>query len=113
MEFLIEEYKNDSFYFNRIQNFIISKHIKIISIFIINFILIIFGFYYNMIFGYIFVKSQIIWIEQIIICCTFLLLFNTILSLIISGLRMISLKYKNIYIYNASLIIKGILSQDI
>ena len=113
MDFLIEEYKNESFYFSRIQDFIIYKHKKIIALFIINFVFLLFGFYYNITFGYIFIKSQIIWIEQIIICAFLVLLINAIFSLIIAGLRILSIKYKNLYIYNASLILKGILSQDI
>ena len=68
MDFLIEEYRNESFYFSRIQNFVIAKHQKIIIIFAVSFILISFGIYYNIIFCHIFVKTQIIWILQIIFC---------------------------------------------
>ena len=50
VEFLIDEYKNESFYFSRIQNFVVNKHQKSIAIFSISFIFISFGIYYNIIF---------------------------------------------------------------
>ena len=112
VKFLIDEYKNESLYFSRIQNFVVSKHQKIISIFIITFIFMSFGIYYNIIFSHIFVKTQIIWIVQIIICCIGCLLINCIISLMITTLRTLSFKYQNLYMYNTSLILKGILNRD-
>ena len=112
MEFLIEEYKNNSLYFSKIQNFIISYHQKIITMFIITLLFIFFGIYYNIIFCYIFVKSQLIWFIQIIFCCIGCLLVNCIASLIITSLRILSFKYQKLYIYNASLILKGVLNRD-
>ena len=112
VEFLIDEYKNESFYFSRIQNFVVNKHQKSIAIFSISFIFISFGIYYNIIFCHIFVQSQIIWFEQIIICFIGCLLINCLLSLMIAGLRIISFKYQKLYIYNASLILKGLLNRD-
>ena len=112
VEFLIEEYKNVSFYFSRIQNFVVSKHQKSISIFSISLIFISFGIYYNITFCHIFVQSQIIWFEQIIICFIGCLLINCILSLIVAGLRIAAFKYQKLYIYNASLILKGLLNRD-
>ena len=112
VEFLIDEYKNESFYFSRIQNFVVNKHQKSIAIFSISFIFISFGIYYNIIFCHIFVQSQIIWFEQIIICFIGCLLINSLLSLMIAGLRIISFKYQKLYIYNASLILKGLLNRD-
>ena len=112
VEFLIEEYKNVSFYFSRIQNFVVSKHQKSIFIFSISLIFISFGIYYNITFCHIFVQSQIIWFEQIIICFIGCLLINCILSLIVAGLRIAAFKYQKLYIYNASLILKGLLNRD-
>ena len=112
MDFLIEEYRNESFYFSRIQNFVIAKHQKIIIIFAVSFILISFGIYYNIIFCHIFVKTQIIWILQIIFCCFGSLLINIVFCLIITTLRIFSFKYQSLYIYNSSLILKGILNRD-
>ena len=57
-------------------------------------------------------QSQIIWFEQIIICFIGCLLINCILSLIVAGLRIAAFKYQKLYIYNASLILKGLLNRD-
>ena len=79
IEFLIEEYINDSLYFSKIQSLVISEHQKIIGMFFITIILIFFGVYYNIIFCHIFIKTQIIWILQIV----FYFLFCLLLKLLI------------------------------
>ena len=112
MEFLISEYKNKSLYFIKLHNAIISKYRKIISLFIVVFIFILFGLYYNIIFCNIFIKTQIIWLEQIIIFIFSKILIDIIFSFIISIIRFFSFKLNKTYLYNASLIIKGIFNKD-
>ena len=112
MEFLIGEYKNKSLYFIKLHNAIISKYRKIISLFIVVFIFILFGLYYNIIFCNIFIKTQIIWLEQIIIFTISKILIDIFFSFIISIIRFFSFKLNNSYLYNASLIIKGIFNKD-
>ena len=108
MEFFIEEYNNQLIYFNELHNVLVSKYKKIIIIFIIIFLFLLFAIYYNIIFCFVFLKTQTLWFEQFIFFKIFNIMIDIFFALVITIIRIIALKMKNIYLYNTSLIIKSI-----